>query len=216
MHYLATHALYVLGLLGQHVALTGGALAIAAVIALPLGAYAAHRPRIGAALLAALGVVYTIPSLALFALLIPLLGLGVPTALTVLAIYAQMILVRNVVAGLQSVPPELTDAARGLGMTAAQSFRRVELPQALPVIVSGVRIAVVSTIAIANLAAWIDAGGLGVLLFDGLRSDDGTKLAIGASASAALAIAADLLLRAGENAAERRAGRFSAEASPPG
>lgn len=214
MHYLATHVSYILSLLGRHIALTGGALAIAAVIALPLGAFAAHRPRIGTALLAALGVVYTIPSLALFALLIPLLGLGVPTALTVLAIYAQMILVRNVVAGLQSVPPEMIDAARGLGMTAAQSFRRVELPQALPVIVSGVRIAVVSSIAIANLAAWIDAGGLGVLLFDGLRTDDNTKLAIGATASAALAIVADVLLRALENAARQRAGRFSAEDSP--
>jgi osmoprotectant transport system permease protein len=215
VHYLATHAAFVLELLGQHVALTGGALAIAAAIALPLGAYAAHRPRVGGALLAALGVVYTIPSLALFALLIPLLGLGVPTALTVLAIYAQMILVRNVVAGLAGVPPELIDAARGLGMTAGQSFRRVELPQALPVIVSGVRIAVVSTIAIANLAAWIDAGGLGVLLFDGLRTDDNAKLAIGAGASAALAIAADLALRAAERTAQRRAGRFSAGAPLP-
>jgi osmoprotectant transport system permease protein len=182
---------------------------------LPLGVYAAHRPRIGGALLGALGVIYTIPSLALFALLIPLFGLGVPTALIVLALYAQMILVRNVVAGLQSVPPELTDAARGLGMSAAQSFRRVELPQALPIIVSGVRVAFVSTIAIANLAAWIDAGGLGVLLFDGLRTDDNVKLAIGATASAALAIGADVLLRAVESAARRHAGRFSAEASSP-
>jgi osmoprotectant transport system permease protein len=215
VHYLTTHFGFVLQLLGEHIALTAGALAIAAVIALPLGAYAARRPRIGGALLGVLGVIYTIPSLALFALLIPLLGLGVPTALTVLALYAQMILVRNVVAGLRSVPPELIDAARGLGMTAAQSFRRVEVPQALPIVVGGLRIAVVSTIAIANLAAWIDAGGLGVLLFDGLRTEDNVKLAIGATASAALAIGADIALRALESAARRNAGRFSPEPGSP-
>jgi osmoprotectant transport system permease protein len=208
--YLAAHFPEVLQRIGEHVALTGAALAIAAVIALPLGAFAARRPRAGAVVLGTLGAVYTIPSLALFALLIPLLGLGVPTALTALVLYAQMILVRNVVAGLNGIPPELTDAARGLGMTAAQRFWRVELPQALPVMVSGARIAVVSVIAIANLAAWIDAGGLGVLLFDGLRTDNVAKLAIGATASAALAIAADVALRAAENAAQRHAGRFSA------
>lgn len=215
MKYLATHAGYVLQLVGEHVALAGGAIAIAAVIALPLGAFAARRPKIGGALLGVLGVIYTIPSLALFGLLVPLLGLGPPTALTALVLYAQMILVRNVVAGLRSVPPELIDAARGLGMTAAQTFRRIELPQALPVIASGVRIAAVSAIAIANLAAWIDAGGLGVLLFDGLRTDDDSKLAIGATASALLAIGADAALRAAEEAARRHAGRFSAEAGAP-
>jgi osmoprotectant transport system permease protein len=190
---------------GQHLQLTLAALAIALAIALPLGVVAARNRRIGRPLLATLGIIYTLPSLAVFALLIPVFGLGFWTALIALVAYAQMILVRNVAVALEGVPAALRDAARGLGMSPLQSLLRVELPQALPVIVGGIRIATVSLIAIANLAAWIDAGGLGVLLFAGLRSDDTGKIVAGSLASALLAICADLSLRALEGRLARRA-----------
>ncbi|MGP6156935.1 MAG: ABC transporter permease [Vulcanimicrobiaceae bacterium] len=205
MSYLFAHPGEVAFLLGQHVELTGAALFVAFAIALPLGILAARSKRASAPLLGVLGAIYTLPSLALFALLIPLLGLGFLTALVTLIAYAQMILVRNIAAGLRGVPAAMREAARGLGMTPWQSFWRVELPQALPVIVGGVRIATVSLIAIANLAAWIDAGGLGVLLFAGLRNDDQGKIVAGSLASALLAIGADATLRA----LERRLGRHT-------
>jgi osmoprotectant transport system permease protein len=188
----------------QHLQLTLSALAIALAIALPLGVVAARDRRIGRPLLAGLGIVYTLPSLAVFALLIPLFGLGFWTALIALVAYAQMILVRNVAVALEGVPAPMREAARGLGMSPLQSLWRVELPQALPVIVGGVRIATVSLIAIANLAAWIDAGGLGVLLFAGLRNVDTGKIVAGSLASALLAICADLSLRALERRLARR------------
>jgi osmoprotectant transport system permease protein len=188
----------------QHLELTFAALAIALAIALPLGVVAARDRRIGRPLLTGLGIVYTLPSLAVFALLIPLFGLGFWTALIALVAYAQMILVRNVAVALEGVPAPMREAARGLGMSPLQSLWRVELPQALPVIVGGVRIATVSLIAIANLAAWIDAGGLGVLLFAGLRNVDTGKIIAGSLASALLAICADLSLRALERRLARR------------
>jgi len=179
----------------QHVELVLLALVLACAIALPLGVLVARRPREGRVILSALNVIYTIPSLALFALLIPLLGIGIPTALVALVAYAQMMLVRNVAVGLQGVPAPLLDAARGLGMSSQQTFWRVEVPQALPVIIGGVRLAAITLIALASLAAWIDAGGLGVLILYGLEHDDPSRAVAGALAAALLAVAADVSLR---------------------
>ncbi len=196
MSFLLRHPGEVALRLAQHVELVVLALVVACAVALPLGVLVARRPRAGRAILAALNVVYTIPSLALFALLIPLLGIGVPTALVALVAYAQMILVRNVAVGLNGVPAPLLDAARGLGMSARQTFWRVEVPQALPVIVGGVRLAAITLVALAALAAWIDAGGLGVLILYGLEHDDPSRAVAGALAAALLAVAADVSLRA--------------------
>jgi len=198
MTYLSTHAGIVAQRLLEHVALTATALAIALLIALPLGVAAARSARIGALILGAAGAIYTIPSLALFALLIPIEGIGFWTAVTALAIYAQMILVRNVAAALRAVPFAQDDAAVGIGMSAWQCLVRVDLPLALPVMLAGLRIATVATIGMANLAAWIDAGGLGTLLFAGIQQDDPQRIVAGALASAALAVAADLILRGAE------------------
>lgn len=203
MSYLIGHPGLVAGLLAQHLALTFLSLAIALAIALPLGVLASRKERLGTAILGVLGAIYTIPSLALLALLVPLEGLGFTTAVTALVAYAQMILVRNVVAGLRSVDPAQRDAALGIGMTAAQTFWRVELPLALPVVLGGVRLALVSLIAIATVAAWIDAGGLGTLLFEGIQQDNPQKIAAGSIAAGGLAICADVALRGLERAARR-------------
>ena len=200
MIYLATHLDRVGALLGQHIFLVGVSLAAALLIALPLGVVAARKPRAGAIVLAVTGALYTIPSLALLALLVAALGLGQLTAIVALVVYAQMILIRGVVAGLRGVDAALIDAARGLGFTARQTLLRVEFPAALPVVLGGVRVATVSLVALATVAAWINAGGLGVLLFEGIGTNNPQKIFAGALAAAVLAVAADLSLRAAERA----------------
>jgi osmoprotectant transport system permease protein len=189
----------------QHLELVAIAIAIAFTIALPLGTLAARNARIRGPLLGVLGTIYTLPSLALFGYLVPYFGLGLVTTEIALVAYAQMILVRNVTLGLGGVPAPLRDAALGLGMTPWQSYWRVEIPQALPVIIGGVRLATVATVSIATLAGKIDAGGLGALLFAGLDNDDVNRIVAGSLAAAALAIGADLALRGVERAAIARA-----------
>jgi len=205
MSYLLDHPAEIAWRTLQHLAITALAIAVAFAIALPLGVLAARDARVRGPLLATLGVVYTLPSLAVFALLIPLFGLGLVTTEIALVAYAQMILVRNINVGLQSVPPALREAALGLGMTSWQSLRRVELPQALPIVIGGVRLATIATISIATLAGKIDAGGLGALLFAGLDNDDPNRIVAGSIAAAALAVGADAALRAVERFAARRA-----------
>ena len=199
MIYLVAHAARVSALLGQHVVLVAVSLAIALVIALPLGTTAARHPRAGTLILATAGILYTIPSLALVAAI----GLGPSTAIVALVVYAQMILIRAVVAGLRGVDPALVDAARGMGLSARQTLLRVEFPAALPVMLAGVRVAAVTLVALATVAAWIDAGGLGVLLFEGILTQNDDKIVAGALAAAALAIVADLALRGCERAVRR-------------
>jgi osmoprotectant transport system permease protein len=200
MNYLVTHLDVVGRRLEEHVVLVVVSLVIALIIALPLGVLSARKPRFGGAILGITGALYTIPSLALLALLVAANGLGPSTAIIALVVYAQMILIRSVVAGLRGVDPALVDAARGLGLTPRQRLLRVEFPVALPVILGGVRIAAITLVALATVAAWIDAGGLGVLLFEGIHTDDPQKIVAGSIVAAALAIAADLGLRACERA----------------
>lgn len=198
MTYLFTHSGTVAGHLLEHLYLVLTSLGIAAVLALPVGVFVARSRHLGAVVLQILNVSYTIPSLALFAVLVPVFGIGSTTAIVALVIYAQMLLVRNVVLGLRGVPAPLIEAARGLGMTPWQRFWRVEFPQALPVMLGGVRIATVALIALATLGAWIDAGGLGVLILYGLQHDAPDRTIAGSIVAAALAIAADRILRLAE------------------
>jgi osmoprotectant transport system permease protein len=149
-------------------------------------------------------VLYTIPSLSLLVLLIPISGLSTTTAIVALVVYAQLILVRNTLTGLVGVDARIVEAATGMGMSAMQRLWRVELPLASPVILAGVRIATVSTIGIATIAAFINAGGLGVLLFEGVRTSNYDKIVAGAFAVSVLAISANWGLRAVELQLERR------------
>lgn len=205
MRYLLEHPAVVLRLLGQHLGLAFVSLALAMLIALPLGVLAARRPRVRGPLLGVLGVVYTIPSLALFVLLIPLMGLGFVPAVTALVAYAQVILVRNITVGLLGVEPAVLEAARGMGMTPWQRFWRVELRLALPVVLAGVRAAVLTIIGIGTIAAFINAGGLGVLLFEGVAQGHPDKILAGAIGASGLALGANALLRGLEERALRAA-----------
>ena len=146
------------------------------------------------------GLLYLVPSLALFAFLIPLLGLGTQTAVAGLSVYSLLVIMRNVAIGLGGVPEPLREAADGIGMTSRQRFRLVEIPLALPMMLAGLRIATVMTIGIASLAAYIGAGGFGVLIFRGIATADNDLIVAGALPTALLALLCDALLRRAERA----------------
>ena len=162
---------------------------------MPLGILAARYRWLYPPLTAVTGFFYTIPSFSMFTILLFVVGLsvGVTPAIIALVLYSLLVLIRNVVTGLDSVPPETKDAARGMGLTQRQILWRVELPLALPVIVAGMRIAIVTVIGIAVIGAYIGAGGLGDLIFDGITRDFPTLYITGAVLATVLAIGADLL-----------------------
>ncbi|MFM1651325.1 ABC transporter permease [Brevibacillus sp. B_LB10_24] len=195
MNYLFDHPEKVLGLFGEHLYITAISLGIALIIAIPLGLLVVKFSKLYVPVTGFLGLVYTIPSLALFAILIPITGLGSTTAIVGLIAYSQMILVRNVVAAIRGIDPLMLEAARAMGMNKWQMILKIEIPLALPVVVAGIRIAAVSIISIATVAAWINAGGLGTLIFEGIYRSHSEKIIAGTVTIALLAIAADLLFR---------------------
>lgn len=198
LSYLLSHKAEVWSLTVDHIQLCLTALAIALPFAILLGVIAALTPRLTLPILTLLGFIYTIPSLALLAFLIPTQGLGRRPALIMLVIYAQLYLVRNIVAGLRGVNRDTLEAATGVGMTTTQVFVRVWFPLALPVIIAGIRTALVTIIGLASIAAWINAGGLGDLMFQGIARDYPSMILAGVIAIIALAISADVLLRLAE------------------
>jgi osmoprotectant transport system permease protein len=181
-----------------HIFLSVVSVAIALAIALPVGVFAARHRKVYPPVTFVTGLLYTIPSLAMFGILISVPGIGIgPRAVIVaLVVYSLLVLIRNVVAGLDSVPPETIDAARGMGLTPQQILLKVELPLALPVIVAGIRIATVTIIGVATIGAYIAGGGLGKMIFDGINRGFPTMIITGAVLATMLAIAADLSLLA--------------------
>ena len=188
----------------EHVLIALTALAIAAAISLVLGVWAARRPRIFAAALAVTGALYTIPTLAFLALLIPLVGLGKTNVIIAMVAFSLLIMTRNVATGIRDVPADMVEAAKGMGMSAWQVLLRVELPLALPVIVAGLRVATVTVISVTTVGAYVNAGGLGTLIFNGIATDHAPKIWTGALTACALAIVADLALTYLEHALKRR------------
>lgn len=178
----------------QHVSLTVQAVLIAFALALPLAVLAHGRPRLAGPVLGFAGVLYTIPSLALFAILAPFTGIGRTTVLIGLVAYAMLVLVRNILVGLQGVDPEILDAARGLGYGRTRMLWTVELPNALPAIVVGVRLATVTTVALVTIGVVVGFGGLGQLMFRGFNSAYHAEVMTATLLCLAIALVADLLL----------------------
>ena len=178
----------------QHVSLTAQAVVIAFTIALPLAMLAHTRPRLAGPILGLSGVLYTIPSLALFAILAPFTGIGRTTVLIGLVAYALLVLVRNILVGLQSVDPEIRDAARGLGYGPTRVLVAVELPTALPAIIVGLRLATVTTVALVTIGVVVGFGGLGQLMFRGFTSNYRAEVMTATLLCLAIALVADLLL----------------------
>ena len=180
--------------LAQHVGISISALAIAFALSLPLGIWAARSDRVQAVALTVAGFLYTIPTLAFLALLIPLVGLGPANAIIAMVAFSLVVLIRNIATGIRQVPPDIVDAARGMGMGELQVLARVELPLALPLIVAGLRVAAVTVISVSVVAAYVNAGGLGTLIFNGIATDHPPKIWSGALTACALAIAVDTTL----------------------
>jgi osmoprotectant transport system permease protein len=191
--YLRSRQSELVDALTQHIQLTAVSVAIGLVLAVPL-AILARRLRLSQLLLGAATIVYTIPSVALFSFFIPFTGISATTVVIGLVLYSLTILVRNSLAGLEAVPGEVREAARGMGMGTTRMMLRVELPLAVPAIMAGVRIASVSTVALTTVGGIIGYGGLGNLIFDGLQTDFRSQVLAASVLCVVLAITADLLL----------------------
>ncbi len=183
----------------EHLQLVGLSVVIAIAIGLPLGIYLTTNEELAETVLQVANIIMTIPSIALFGIMIPILsiinqGIGFVPAVIALILYSQLPIIRNIYVAINNVDPNIRDAAIGLGMSTMQRLVRVEIPNALPIIMAGVRQAVVMNIGIGAIAAFIGAGGLGVLINQGISRSNTTMVLAGAIAISILAIVTDGLL----------------------
>jgi len=189
----------ILRLLGEHVRLTVAAVVLGALIALPLAVLARRSRWLAGPVLGASTLIYTIPSLAMFAFVAPVTGLTTTTVLIGLVLYSLVILVRNFLAGLQSVPDEVREAARGMGYGPTRLFWQVDLPLSLPAFMAGLRVATVSTVALVTVGVIVGHGGLGQLITGGFAANFyRAQIVTGALGCVLLALLADLLLAGAE------------------
>ena len=195
IEYLKKHPEKVIGPLTEHIWLVLVTLAISLVTASVLTVLAMRSEKISNALNNLFSLVYSVPSLALFALLIPITGLGRTSAVIVLTLYNQYLLLRNFTTGLREADPVACEAAKGIGMTETQILTRIRIPLARKAIFAGIRLAIVSTVGIATIAASINAGGLGILLFEGLRTMNIPKILWGSVLSAGMAVLLNAVLK---------------------
>lgn len=186
----------VLAHLGIHASLTAQAILIAFAIAVPLAVFGHFQPRLAKPILGLSVVMFTIPSLALFALLAPFTGIGRTTVLIGLVAYAMLALVKNILTGLRGVDADVVDAARGLGYSRLRMLATVEIPNALPAIVSGLRVATVTTVALVTVGIVVGYGGLGQLMFRGFTRNYRAEIATNGLLIVLLALVADLALLA--------------------
>jgi osmoprotectant transport system permease protein len=197
--WVGTHLDLIGDKLVEHVWLTFLAVAIGLVISVPVSVYAQRHPRAYPPVTWVAGILYTIPSLALFALLTPFTGLSTLSAEIGLVSYTLLILIRNIVSGLNGVPDDVKEAARGMGYTDRELLWRVEVPLALPVIVAGIRIATVTTIGLVTVTVFVGKGGLGYLILNGFRPLlPDVAVSVGLVLSLLLAVASDFLLLRGQ------------------
>jgi len=197
VNFIFTHKREVATLTGEHLWLVGISMLLAIAVGVPLGILLTRRPKWKAVVLGSTNVIQTIPSLALFGLLLPLPWLGARAdrlAIVALALYALLPIVRNTYVGIAGINPPAREAAIAMGLTSGQLLWHVELPLALPVMLAGIRVAAVITIGVATIAAAIGAGGLGEFIFRGIAMVDNGVILAGAIPAALIALAADLLL----------------------
>jgi osmoprotectant transport system permease protein len=194
----------------DHIKLVGLAVGVAVIVGVPFGIYISQKESLANLVLAVAGIIMTIPSIALFGIMIPILsiinqGIGFLPAFIALILYSQLPIIRNTYIAIKNVDPNTRDAAIGMGMTTWERLYKVEIPIALPVIMAGVRTAVVLTIGIAAIAAYIGAGGLGVYIARGISTSYQTMVQVGALTVSILAISMDFIL-----------GRIQKKLSPKG
>jgi len=207
LNFLLTHKREVAMLTGEHLWLVGVSMLFAVAIGIPLGIVLTRQPKLKSVVLGSTNVIQTIPSLALFGLLLPLPWLGVRVdrlAITALALYALLPIVRNTYVGIMGISEPVREAAVAMGLTSGQLLWHVELPLAAPVILAGIRVATIITIGVATIAAAIGAGGLGEFIFRGIAMVDNGVILAGAIPAAAIALLADMLLGGVEKLLVRR------------
>ncbi|MFE0192532.1 ABC transporter permease [Streptomyces sp. NPDC059008] len=192
--YLRTRSQELVDATVQHIGITAVSVAIGLLIAFPLALLARHRRGAAGPVLGLTTVLYTVPSLAMFALLTPVFGVSAAVVVTGLVLYSLTILVRNILAGLQAVPAEVREAARGMGYGSARLLFEVELPLALPAVVAGLRIATVSTVAMTTVGSVVGYGGLGNLISSGMEGFFKAEVLTASVLCVLLALAADVLL----------------------
>lgn len=195
---------YLYELLVQHIFLSLGAIVIITFIGLAAGILILHKSKLRQIVLGIVNFLYTIPSIAMFGLFIPLVGIGYLNALLVLVIYGLLPVIRNTYTGLNEVDPQLLDAAKGMGATPLQIFIRIRWPLAFPTILAGFRTMVVMTIALAGLASFIGAGGLGQAIYRGINTNNSSLIIVGSLSVAFLALFADLLIGLYEKSVKAR------------
>jgi osmoprotectant transport system permease protein len=178
----------------EHLIIILSAMALSVAIGLAIGVAISFSPRAARLVLGINGLFMTVPSLALFSLLVPVLGIGAAPAIVGLVIYTQLPIVRNVYTGLVGIDPALIEAARGMGLTEAKILWKIKLPLARPAILAGVRTATVMGIGIGAIAAYVGAGGLGVLIFQGISRNSDVMVLVGAVIISAIAILTDRLI----------------------
>lgn len=198
-NFFASNGSDILFMTWEHIRLVGLAVIVAIIIGVPFGIFITQHETLANLVLAVAGVLMTIPSIALFGIMIPLLsiinqGIGFLPAFIALVLYSQLPIIRNTYIAVKNVDPNMRDAAVGMGMTTWQRLRKVEIPIALPVIMAGIRTAVVLTIGIGAIAAYIGAGGLGEYIARGISTSYSTMVQVGAVSVSVLAIAVDYLL----------------------
>ena len=196
LHFIAGNLGVIAQLTVQHVAVVAVAVGLAILTGVPIGIAITQNQRVADLVLYIAAIVMTIPSIALFGAMIPILsligqGIGYLPAVVAVLLYSQLPIIRNTYTAITNVDPALREAARGMGMTPLERLRMVEIPLAVPVIMAGVRIAVVINIGVTAIAAYIGAGGLGVLISRGISQTDTRQLVTGALAVSLLAIIAD-------------------------
>ena len=199
LEYIVDHAPDLLGHLWEHLHIIGIAILASLIVGVTLGIFISRHDRLASVVISIAGVIMTIPSLAMFAFMIPLLGIGLEPAWVALALYALLPIIRNTNVAVRNVNPAMLEAGRGMGMTDLQILSKVRVPLALPVIMAGVRTSVVLTIGIAAIAAYIGAGGLGTYIFRGISQSYANPIIAGALVVSLLAILSDLILGRLEN-----------------
>ncbi len=199
IHYMIANWALIASRAGQHISIVAVAVGLAVLTGVPIGIAITQNRRAADAVLWIASVIITIPSIALFGVMIPILslighGIGYLPAVVAVLLYSQLPIIRNTYTAIRNVDPALREAARGMGLTPFQRLREVEIPIALPVIMAGVRMAVVMNIGVTAIAAYIGAGGLGVFIARGISQTDPRQIITGAVAVSVLAIVADLFL----------------------
>ncbi|MDR0809509.1 MAG: ABC transporter permease [Gemmobacter sp.] len=212
MDYIVANFDRILGITQRHLEICGLSLLFAIGLGIPLGIIATRIQLLQPLILGGVALIYTVPTLAMFGLMIPFFGLGLVPAVTAVTLYSLLPVVQNTYTGIINVPPPAREAALGLGMSSTQLLWRVELPLSLVVLSGGIRLAVVNAIGIGTLASLIGAGGLGDLIFRGISTVSPTVVLAGSIPVVLMALAADFGLKLLERTMTRRLGLTGAEA----